>query len=772
MDFEMRKGRAVCAVAPICGLVALPLAALFETGMLRSYLGPASTIFPIFVGASLTGFLIGAVCRDKDDQEARRSSFDDASTRAGFRAAVLAAAVLVLRATLKAGEPGSVAFPALFVLFVAVVALLPATLLAMGAGGFGAALQSALSGDAQAGRSQFRFLPIHLLYVGCVLAFLSPFIPVLLSPPPAEPIQIAQPVARPKTEPPPPPFRYEKPAELASAAPSRFRVIANKAIAFCSEKQELKILDLDTFTQVGSVRPGSTIAALTWSLDSKRLAVISGQGDQTRIGIVAPPDQRMITLPRPSGTEIPDGGISWPDASEVLLHSQGKPPIALNLDSLEFRPLADARFFNTIDDAKRSRISLTQAAATAKSDRWEYVVAWAVRTAGPEFSGGVYNFDTTGQPGLAARDLKADTRTHLPELALQLQDRVVFAPDGSKVIIVRDASAVVHYIGLRDEAPAVRRLEMKRRAAELPPPAEADRQLAGKSLFGFVYAPLINPLNQRIVGADWMRVKGVVRLIKWTDTAADVAPVEEFAEIHPDDVVSELHLWEKAQAKPVAAYSGTPWWVSIGNQQAATQSPGTDKPVETRIERVLTIERDAYSLLLAGVTLPSPPSVPSQVPAPPAFEQRPEPPPAAVVDDGRRGIPLIDAFIRKHHAKSSNADVQGLMADYAGRVQHYKSGIVSKEFIHAEEMKYHAPGSRIQERVRGEVQIASIGGGFYTATYDLLFVHSKADGSWTRGVATVNLEVWMTPSGPLITKQNSVSQESEKRKGRGVPPSI
>jgi hypothetical protein len=113
------------------------------------------------------------------------------------------------------------------------------------------------------------------------------------------------------------------------------------------------------------------------------------------------------------------------------------------------------------------------------------------------------------------------------------------------------------------------------------------------------------------------------------------------------------------------------------------------------------------------------------------------------------------------------------MEDYAGRVKHFKEGMVTKEFIRAAEVKYRAPGSRVVERIRGNPKIWSINeNNLYGARYELQFLNVTADGSWTLGVADVVKEILLTATGPRIVMQNSVSRESEKRKGRGNPPPL
>ena len=111
------------------------------------------------------------------------------------------------------------------------------------------------------------------------------------------------------------------------------------------------------------------------------------------------------------------------------------------------------------------------------------------------------------------------------------------------------------------------------------------------------------------------------------------------------------------------------------------------------------------------------------------------------------------------------------MNDYADRVEHYNAGIVERAFVQAQEEKYHAPGYTIFERVSGQIRQTTLAPDKIRVEYPLQFVRISPDGSWTKGVADVTLEIQAAMGGLRIVKQNSVSRENEKQKGRGqLPP--
>ncbi len=112
------------------------------------------------------------------------------------------------------------------------------------------------------------------------------------------------------------------------------------------------------------------------------------------------------------------------------------------------------------------------------------------------------------------------------------------------------------------------------------------------------------------------------------------------------------------------------------------------------------------------------------------------------------------------------------MDDYADRIEHYNSGFVDRAFIRAEEEKYHAPGHTVFEKVAGEIRETVVAPDRIRAEYPLQVVLIKPDTSWTKGISDVTLEMQVTPNGLRIVKQNSVSRERDKFRGKGAPPSL
>lgn len=143
--------------------------------------GPEHTVVPICVASLLAGFIIWIAAAKRFPSP--QKPFESAATRAGFTAALIAAATLVLRATWLHGRAGHVAENALITLFIALVTILPATFVAMFMGVPDRALRLTMQGDSATGNPPFSLRPIHGLYSVCVFPLLSPFVPSIINEP-------------------------------------------------------------------------------------------------------------------------------------------------------------------------------------------------------------------------------------------------------------------------------------------------------------------------------------------------------------------------------------------------------------------------------------------------------------------------------------------------------------------------------------------------------------------------------------------------------------
>jgi len=788
-DEEPSRDREL-AIAIACGFTALPVASLFSgipMGWLR---GPEATVVPTIVAAGLAGAITGAITAQRSATP--QTPFDAVPTRAGFLAAVLAAALLVLRTTLLYATPGSIALPGLITLFTAAVSVLPATLVANFLGGTGRAMRLATRREGGSGMPILTFRPILLLYIACGLALLSPFVPGCLSSP-RSPVVGGAPAARANARvlpPAVPSFTYRKPEGFEKAPASSLSIIAQQslpelsrgsAIAFSpnsrfvafhpqADSDALIIFDLEQFAETARINIGASTNALVWSPDGSRLAGVVGGNQSRHISILVPEQARAIRLPRPESMDIPEGDLSWTDQAEVILHPKSGNPLALNLETLRLRPLEDAPFFNALPVAAKESVRNASTPSLPRMAKWSMSFGWALHSTGRQIYGEDFTSLERGRPSLVNTDLESGTRRHVRALQLGEDHLILLAPDATKALLVNGSNASVAYFGTREPPKVLQRLSMRLELQESSPAAKSlEKAIAEQRLGAFVYPPLINPLNNQTIGPDYTTIKALLRIRSWKDTQAEVWTQDEFLPLQPGDVVSALHTWEgQVPKKPLEGAPFDSWTIIEASDfidAAASTPPGKNAP-PLEIGPALDVRRDRHSFAIVGTRQRA-----VQQPAAPISEPKTSPPPStgdAPPIDPR----IIEEFIHRHHAKSSAGDINGLVADYAATVEHYDKGLVDQEFIRKEEEAYHAPGNSVKETVRGQMRIDSLGGKAFSATYCLDFMQVKPTGEWVRGASDVVLLIEIQAGKPRIFSQRSTSRASEKRKGRGTPPAL
>jgi len=77
----------------------------------------------------------------------------------------------------------------------------------------------------------------------------------------------------------------------------------------------------------------------------------------------------------------------------------------------------------------------------------------------------------------------------------------------------------------------------------------------------------------------------------------------------------------------------------------------------------------------------------------------------------------VTTFVFAHHAAASKGKLNKVVNNYAERVDHFRNGIVSREFIYKDETDYHRKYKFVWETVRGRVAIRNIREGLVEVSY-------------------------------------------------------
>jgi hypothetical protein len=522
--------------------------------------------------------------------------------------------------------------------------------------------------------------------------------PIPLNPVPSEePPAIAKP-----SPPPPPPWEYRAPKDFHDARPNTIKVLTNVSLgrfgaplriafahdkhtlAFGGENAEIVIVDLNIPEKKKSLWLPEVPERFGFSPDDGRLFCVSNGGR-----FVASLDS-VIPLPLPE--IVPPGDIEWTEKTRAYVDSS-----VIDLETLQVSNAPD-------------RTSKGSATTHANIDLREFhrvidVSRWNVRT----------------ERAHALRDKQLDYSQTVPFPG----ENPRLSPDGTKVLSTRDGELIATFFELSESR--ARRFTIDVGRPILPALADA---LKEKRLLAMLCSPIVNPLNDRVVGADLARVKGTVSFESWDGSKAALWVKEDYGSIVSDrDTIAHLMVTDGERRIHVPEFES--WWSIVSNVSASAS--------------------------------------PKLLPVPEKKPAHTNPPEKTPVGNGPLQEPataeLLRTFIRTHHEKSSRGDVDGLVADYASNVDHLNWQMVSREDIRKEEREYHSPGTRSTETVEGEISIAHLSGALFRAKYTLRYHQIRPSGAWARGVSDVELIIDVGSASsvfaPQIVKQRAVQKEKQ-----------
>jgi hypothetical protein len=780
-----------------CGLLSFPLAFFGNTFGALLPAGPAGVILPIVFFSAVAG-IIGCTVGSWGESEPVAGTAPGLGIRAGIVATLAGGALTVFAATLHAFGIGqsaqnggwltllALALPHARPFQVLVIALLgipPAVFFGM-AGGFITAMlrnpppPSEPSGGASAARARPAGSALFtVIFVLSAVGYLSPFTISLR--PKLRPIVVA-PVVRPVVESPasaPPKWSYRKSKSFDSAEAESIDLNDRRTVgaladelpvalapngcnfAYCVRRNDglsIEVHDLVTLDTIGRCSVAAEPTSFAWSPDSRRLLFVTEQRGR-HLAVFDPAENRLYPLPQPKDARLPDGLPVWWESTEVLFIDRNRVVTALDLETLRAGPAEENLKWKSLSKEQQDDVERRVFVHLPSTPRWRMALR-----------GFVHDYD------MSTKDPVWRTNEHLqfalvhpqksyarifPNIDAAVGDSFVAAEDGTKLMRLRNHEAEVFYFDTRTPPSLVYRITMPN-----APDSSLSNQLAKKMVCVFVCAPLINPLNGKTVGPIREQVKALGRIAKWSEKDADVWIDEEYFPVQAGDVIADLHTWDERHPIGAGQLGQDEWWTTI---EAVT--PSSDIPTlkeAAPLDRALIVKmsttRGADRLESVEASRPrkvepvtnSPPVAP---PPPPAFI----PPKASDVPQEVSSALLT--FIHMHHLKSSRGDVDGMLEDYAERVDHFNHGIVDRNFIRKDELEYHAPGVRLTETLRELPAFERLADGSISASYTIAYERHRPDGHWAKGLADISLTIELTPSGPKIVRQRS--QNYAKQQG-------
>jgi serine/threonine protein kinase len=136
------------------------------------------------------------------------------------------------------------------------------------------------------------------------------------------------------------------------------------------------------------------------------------------------------------------------------------------------------------------------------------------------------------------------------------------------------------------------------------------------------------------------------------------------------------------------------------------------------------------------------PSIPTPTPPPssPPPVYVPLPPPTT--STGTTATEQIQQFVAEHFRKTERLDCDGVLADYASRVDYFDNGVVGKDFIARDCSGYIKSWPEIMWQITGPIEVRESGAGDYTVSFGYDFeARNKAKAKISRGHAAYTWRV-------------------------------
>lgn len=690
---------------------------------------PAWTLATLGFVASIAGFTVAA-------RRASLGIIPPEAVKAGSRAALCAAAVGILGISWAAHSRFSET-AAVRVMVTTLLSVLPACFfgaLAAGVGAMSYAQPGAL-GTAEPVRVTTwigRILVITLAGIGV----LAPFLPRRSGTSSAfvrQPPTVSQALVEPF-------FSYKLPPELANATSAEFRLETQRSLpppskscppvlspdgrflAYVpegSDSLQMQVRDLHSNAIPTRIRLPRALERLVYSPDGTRLFAVSN-ADRRYLGVLDLKQQAYIPLPQPKNRQMPLAPVWWWKDHSVLILPETEPAQVLDLETLEIFPAFRLTDWKDLPQMEKSLLEgLANRTALPSNNRWELSGYQQWETAELPEVDGLDKWPVSFANRLAFLAPKHAYARVIPTIHTDEFLEFLGASDGSKAIGIADDKLQVFYFGVRpapvlrwtlEEIPAMQ-------TASLPKSLQAE--LESGRLGAVIYAPLINPLNQKTVGPDRLKTRGRVLFSSWKNSTAEVWLAEEWEGVENGDVVADIHVrFDEANATLVEFGSSVRWWQPLPTTPTAATDL-TSLPIREALEKKvgeLLTKRQAEAVAQAASRQASTPTAPSTPPQPAVPAQE---------TPATRLVQVIRQFVVSHHEKASKSDPSEVMEDYSGQVDYFDHGLVTTDFIRDDATKYRQKLLSSKETVVGDVTIEPQGPDQWQVVY-LLHVEAES----------------------------------------------
>jgi hypothetical protein len=464
---------------------------------------------------------------------------------------------------------------------------------------------------------------------------------------------------------------------------------------------------------------------------------------------------------------VPDGTPFWWKDTKVLI-VQNQDRLMLNLDNLEIDDAAQDEEWKSLDPLIQQKVTREVVPALMDKAQWQWEVRRFIRRSELPEIAGQSQWPLTLERCLTISHPLLDCMTVFPALDVKEGERLCSTRDGS--VVLRPLGGVLHlyYFDVEPLPDLVWKIVMPHSPEEGEHAKELTRALEAGQLAALVYRPMINPLNQKMVGPLREEALGVLRFLEWKGKEATVYLWQRRSPIKEGDIIADVcSLTDEPEGELLTLNTPHRWWTSLPAANGGSLTPPKTSSRDQQTSVVQKREREETTVKVAREEAErrkreedeaASARMSAEKTAAMEAERKAAAEKAASTDLVAPKLKdLVVRFVAAHHKKSLDGDVQGMVADYADRVDYFTNGVVDRAWILRDEATYHNSHFMFEERIMGDMKVthATQGDG-YEAAYDL---RVQAENMGTRkpvgGVFSVKMVITHTSEGMRIILQHS-----------------
>jgi hypothetical protein len=563
-------------------------------------------------------------------------------------------------------------------------------------------------------------------------------------------------------------WRFLKQREVLGVDESTLALSPDDRYAAClaRDQQAVQVIDLRT-EAVWHVNLPGKVEHFSFNPSGERLLAVSRLDDERLYSVADIRRGRVTMLPKPRKGMVPAGTPFWWKDTKVLV-VQNQDRLMLNLDSLEIDDAAQDEEWKSLDPLIQQKVTREVVPALMDKAQWQWEQRRFIRRNElPEIAGKL-QWPLTLERCLAISHPLLDCMTVFPSLSVKEGERLCSTRDGS--VVLRTTGGVLHlyYFEVQPLPDLVWKIIMPHSREDGEHAKEVTRALESGQLAALVYRPMINPLNQQVVGPLREEVLGVLRFQEWKGKEATVYLWQRCSPINEGDIIADVcSLADEPEGELLTLNTPHRWWTRL---PASNGGPLTPPKTSSRQELTSVVqkrEREENAVEVARVAAERRKREEAEVASARMAAEK-----AAAMEAERKVAAekaastdvvapklkdMVVRFVEAHHKKSLDGDVQGMVADYADKVDYFTNGVVDRAWILRDEATYHNSHFMFEERIMGDMAVkhATQGDG-YEAAYDL---RVQAQNMGTRkpidGIFSVRMVITHTSEGMRIILQHS-----------------